>query len=65
MLRFCQQTFVETHKATIGVDFMWQRFLFLGVPFTLHIWDTAGQETFRSLSQARQRERRPQSRLGG
>ncbi|KAK3266155.1 hypothetical protein CYMTET_25200 [Cymbomonas tetramitiformis] len=52
VLRYCENTFAENYKATIGVDFMWQRFLIQGVGFTLHIWDTAGQEKFRSLSQA-------------
>mmetsp|Transcript_33796 Transcript_33796/g.40840 ORF Transcript_33796/g.40840 Transcript_33796/m.40840 type:complete len:163 (+) Transcript_33796:2542-3030(+) len=31
---------------------MWQRYHIQGIGFTLHIWDTAGQEKFRSLSQA-------------
>lgn len=52
VLRYCEETFVENYKATIGVDFMWQRYLIHGIGFTLHLWDTAGQEKFRSLSQA-------------
>mmetsp|Transcript_50015 Transcript_50015/g.93146 ORF Transcript_50015/g.93146 Transcript_50015/m.93146 type:complete len:269 (-) Transcript_50015:672-1478(-) len=52
VLRYCEDTFWDNYKATIGVDFMWQRYLIQGIGFTLHLWDTAGQEKFRSLSQA-------------
>mmetsp|Transcript_32153 Transcript_32153/g.44587 ORF Transcript_32153/g.44587 Transcript_32153/m.44587 type:complete len:265 (-) Transcript_32153:184-978(-) len=52
VLRYCEDTFWDNYKATIGVDFMWQRYLIQQVGFTLHLWDTAGQEKFRSLSQA-------------
>lgn len=52
VLRYCEDSFWENYKATIGVDFMWQRYLIHGIGFTLHLWDTAGQEKFRSLSQA-------------
>jgi hypothetical protein len=52
VLRYCEDSFWENYKATIGVDFMWQRYLIQGIGFTLHLWDTAGQEKFRSLSQA-------------
>jgi len=48
--RFVDDQFTDGYKATIGVDFMYQRFKVLDVDFTLHIWDTAGQEKFRCIS---------------
>eukprot|EP00002_Diphylleia_rotans_P001640 TRINITY_DN1091_c0_g1_i2.p1 TRINITY_DN1091_c0_g1~~TRINITY_DN1091_c0_g1_i2.p1 ORF type:complete len:200 (-),score=39.98 TRINITY_DN1091_c0_g1_i2:681-1280(-) len=52
IVRFCRGHFVENYKATVGVDFMYERFMILNSTFTLHIWDTAGQEHFKSITQA-------------
>jgi len=48
--RFCQNEYTDGYKATIGVDFMYKHFNILGMDFTLHIWDTAGQEQFKCIS---------------
>ncbi|PWA30820.1 hypothetical protein CCH79_00017368, partial [Gambusia affinis] len=48
--RFCKDVFESDYKATIGVDFEIERFQILGVPFSLQIWDTAGQEKFKCIA---------------
>ncbi|KAJ7987218.1 hypothetical protein DPEC_G00336470 [Dallia pectoralis] len=50
--RFCTDLFDRDYKATIGVDFEIERFELLGVPFSLQIWDTAGQEKFKCIASA-------------
>eukprot|EP00898_Chlorokybus_atmophyticus_P002242 jgi/Chlat1/3018/Chrsp201S03270 len=54
VLKYFQGVFPPNYKSTIGVDFFWQKYLLqeFNMTFTLHIWDTAGQEKFRSLSRA-------------
>ncbi|XP_033506817.2 ras-related protein Rab-36 [Epinephelus lanceolatus] len=48
--RFCKDVFERDYKATIGVDFEIERFEISGVPFSLQIWDTAGQEKFKCIT---------------
>ncbi|XP_036278847.1 ras-related protein Rab-36 isoform X1 [Pipistrellus kuhlii] len=50
--RFCKNVFDHNYKATIGVDFEIERFEIAGVPFSLQIWDTAGQEKFKCIASA-------------
>ncbi|XP_063067365.1 ras-related protein Rab-36 [Engraulis encrasicolus] len=50
--RFCKDAFDRDYKATIGVDFEIERFELSGVPFSLQIWDTAGQEKFKCIASA-------------
>uniref|UniRef100_A0A3B4THU0 Ras-related protein Rab-36 n=2 Tax=Seriola dumerili TaxID=41447 RepID=A0A3B4THU0_SERDU len=50
--RFCKNVFERDYKATIGVDFEIERFEISGVPFSLQIWDTAGQEKFKCIASA-------------
>lgn len=50
--RFCKNVFDHNYKATIGVDFEIERFEIAGVPYSLQIWDTAGQEKFKCISSA-------------
>jgi len=52
MRRYVEEKFSDGYKATIGVDFMYQKFKILDVDFSLHIWDTAGQEQFKCVSRA-------------
>jgi len=52
MRRYVENEYSDGYKATIGVDFMYQKFKILDVEFTLHIWDTAGQEQFKCVSRA-------------
>ncbi|XP_048877407.1 ras-related protein Rab-36 isoform X2 [Brienomyrus brachyistius] len=50
--RFCKDMFDRDYKATIGVDFEIEKFEVAGVPFSLQIWDTAGQEKFKCIASA-------------
>ncbi|XP_027701489.1 ras-related protein Rab-36 isoform X2 [Vombatus ursinus] len=50
--RFCKDVFDRDYKATIGVDFEIERFQIAGVPYSLQIWDTAGQEKFKCIASA-------------
>ncbi|XP_054852950.1 ras-related protein Rab-36 isoform X2 [Eublepharis macularius] len=49
---FCKDVFDRDYKATIGVDFEIERFEIAGVPYSLQIWDTAGQEKFKCIASA-------------
>lgn len=48
--RFSNNTFNETHIATIGVDFRYKNIDIDGTPIRLQVWDTAGQERFQAIS---------------
>ncbi|XP_045390163.1 ras-related protein Rab-36 isoform X2 [Lemur catta] len=48
--RFCKNAFDRDYKATIGVDFEIERFEIAGIPYSLQIWDTAGQEKFKCIA---------------
>ncbi|XP_005396421.1 PREDICTED: ras-related protein Rab-36 isoform X3 [Chinchilla lanigera] len=50
--RFCKNVFDRDYKATIGVDFEIERFEITGIPYSLQIWDTAGQEKFKCIASA-------------
>lgn len=50
LLRFTDDTFSERHAATIGVDFRTRDMNFQGKVIRTTVWDTAGQEKFRSLT---------------
>jgi len=50
LLRFTEDKFDEEHPCTIGVDFKIKLVSFAGKKINLTIWDTAGQEKFRSLT---------------
>lgn len=47
--RFCNNSFQEHHKATVGADFFSRDITVGGESCRLGIWDTAGQERFQSL----------------
>jgi len=50
LLRFTDDDFEEDHPCTIGVDFKVKLMLWNDKKVGLSIWDTAGQEKFRSLT---------------
>jgi len=49
--RFCEDTTTSNHIPTIGVDFKYKTIDCEGTKIKLQIWDTAGQEKFRSIVQ--------------
>ena len=50
LLRFADDTYTDTHIATIGVDFKIKTVQIDGKNVKLQIWDTAGQERFRTIT---------------
>lgn len=50
LLRFCNESFIESYISTIGVDFKIKTLNFENVVYKLQIWDTAGQERFRTIT---------------
>ena len=49
MLRYTDDTFSEFHNTTIGVDFKFKKLKINDTYVGFHIWDTAGQEKFKSI----------------
>jgi len=52
LLRFADDTFIESYIATIGVDFKIRTIRLGESVVKLQIWDTAGQERFRTITAA-------------
>ncbi|EQC34541.1 rab family, other [Saprolegnia diclina VS20] len=52
LLQFTEQTFVGTHDLTIGVEFGAKLLDLDSRKVKLEIWDTAGQETFLSITRS-------------
>ncbi|KAI1852372.1 hypothetical protein JX266_002550 [Neoarthrinium moseri] len=51
LLRYCEDHFdPETSTATIGIDFKTKKLSVRGQAYRLNVFDTAGQERFRTLS---------------
>ena len=50
MHRMCHNEFTEDHEVTVGVEFGSLLVRMQGVAFKLQIWDTAGQESFQSIT---------------
>ncbi len=50
LYRYVNNKFLEVPDITIGVDFGIRIVKIENVPIKLHIWDTAGQEQFRSVT---------------
>ncbi|KAI0398225.1 ras family-domain-containing protein [Xylariaceae sp. FL0594] len=51
LLRYCEDHFdAESSTATIGIDFKMKKLAVRGKAYKLNIFDTAGQERFRTLS---------------
>lgn len=49
MLRFTQDKFYTAHMTTLAVEFSNKRLTYNNTDYTIQIWDTAGQEQFKSL----------------
>lgn len=52
LLRFTENRFKESHNVTIGVEFGAKQLTVAGHSVKLQIWDTAGQESFRSITRS-------------
>jgi len=51
LLRYCNKTFQEAHFSTIGLDYRLKKMtLRNGKNIKLQIWDTAGQDRFRTIT---------------
>ncbi|KAF2364824.1 Small GTP-binding protein domain [Trinorchestia longiramus] len=50
--RFCDERYYDTYISTVGIDFKQKIVNLDGVPVRLQIWDTAGEERFRTLTTA-------------
>ena len=50
VVRFAENRFFETHVSTIGVDFIKKEIMLNDIPVNIQIWDSAGQEKYRSVS---------------
>eukprot|EP00252_Welwitschia_mirabilis_P001868 TRINITY_DN1183_c0_g1_i1.p1 TRINITY_DN1183_c0_g1~~TRINITY_DN1183_c0_g1_i1.p1 ORF type:complete len:200 (+),score=32.50 TRINITY_DN1183_c0_g1_i1:129-728(+) len=50
LLRFADDSYVESYISTIGVDFKIRTIELDGKAIKLQIWDTAGQERFRTIT---------------
>eukprot|EP00914_Ancora_sagittata_P005781 GHVO01011700.1.p1 GENE.GHVO01011700.1~~GHVO01011700.1.p1 ORF type:complete len:209 (-),score=21.24 GHVO01011700.1:335-961(-) len=52
LLQFTDKRFRTDHDLTIGVEFGARLITIENRPIKLHIWDTAGQESFRSITRS-------------
>ena len=52
LLRFTENRFKDAHNVTIGVEFGAKTLTVAGQSVKLQIWDTAGQESFRSITRS-------------
>lgn len=52
LMRYSEDSFKEQHSVTIGVEFGTKNFMIENHPVKLQIWDTAGQESFRSITRS-------------
>ena len=52
LVRFTEDSFTESFIATIGIDFKIKTIQLQNKKVKLQIWDTAGQEKFRTITSA-------------
>eukprot|EP00826_Nyctotherus_ovalis_P054861 TRINITY_DN722_c0_g2_i5.p2 TRINITY_DN722_c0_g2~~TRINITY_DN722_c0_g2_i5.p2 ORF type:complete len:184 (-),score=52.20 TRINITY_DN722_c0_g2_i5:47-598(-) len=52
LTRFADDTFTVSHIATVGIDFRTKVVEVEGAKIKLQIWDTAGQDRFRTITQS-------------
>lgn len=52
LLRFTEDSFMDSYISTIGVDFRFRSIELDGKVIKLQIWDTAGQERYRTITSA-------------
>ena len=52
LLRFSRNIFDPGHQATLGIEFANKHVLYNNIDYLVQVWDTAGQENFRSVTRA-------------
>jgi len=52
LMKFAHNKFTDEYQATIGVEFGAKNIAFNSQIYRIQIWDTAGQENFRSITRA-------------
>eukprot|EP00826_Nyctotherus_ovalis_P005211 TRINITY_DN11169_c0_g1_i2.p1 TRINITY_DN11169_c0_g1~~TRINITY_DN11169_c0_g1_i2.p1 ORF type:complete len:207 (-),score=70.93 TRINITY_DN11169_c0_g1_i2:147-767(-) len=52
LVRYTDNTFSNTFSSTIGVDFRIKRILVKGKEVRLEVWDTSGQERYRTVTKS-------------
>ena len=52
LLRYINNTFSEDFKSTVGVEFGAKNLIVNNNTYRIQLWDTAGQENFRSIARA-------------
>ena len=52
LLRFSKNIFEPGHQATLGIEFANKHLIYNNVDYLVQVWDTAGQEDFRSITRA-------------
>lgn len=52
MLRFAENKYNPTYISTVGVEFRVKTIMINGIRIKIQIWDTAGQEKFKSLTKS-------------
>ena len=50
IIRYTDSTFLDSTLPNVGIDFKWKIVKWEGEDVKVQIWDTAGQEQFRSIS---------------
>jgi len=51
LLKYCEGNFMTSHLTTIGIDFKTKSIIVGKDKVRLQIWDTAGQEKFKTITQ--------------
>lgn len=51
LLKFCENNFMTSHLTTIGIDFKIKTITMGKEKIRLQIWDTAGQQKFKTITQ--------------
>jgi small GTP-binding protein len=52
LLRFSSNKFAENYLMTIGINFIYKILSIDGVNIKLQVWDTAGQDKYKTITQS-------------
>ena len=52
LLRYSKNTFDPSHMTTLGIEFANKKIKYEGINYNIQVWDTAGQESFKSVTRA-------------